>query len=111
MDTHTITATAVTTTWDDHGNSSETTSTTVVAGILFAPEGLQESVDNNTANLIGDATLYGVLPKLDADDTVLHEAACCDGADFKHGVWQVVGGSKGWGRGDKAVPIRRTGDV
>jgi hypothetical protein len=105
---HTVTATTVTTTTDDLGNSTETTATTVADDILFAPEGIQESTDADTPRVIGDASLYGPLPALNSDDTILHQVACCDGADFAHGTWQVVGGSKGWGRGDKAVPIRRT---
>lgn len=106
---HTVTATTVTTTTDDLGNSTEAGTTTVVDDILFAPEGIQESTDADNPRVIGDATLYGKLPALNSDDTVTHAAPCCDGVDFAFGTWQVVGGSKGWGRGDKAVPIRRTG--
>lgn len=109
--THTVTCTHVTRTTDDDGDSTSTTSTATATDVLFAPEGLQENAPNDSPAVVGDATLYGQLPDLDADDTVLHAAPCCDGADFLHGRWQVVGGSKGWGRGDKAVPIRRTGDA
>jgi hypothetical protein len=111
LPTHTVTASHVTTTSDIYGNSSESASTETVTGVLFAPAGLAEGSDNGEAALVGEATLYGSLPALDADDTVTHAGSCCDGSDFPLATWQVVGGSKGWGGGNKAVPIRRTGDV
>lgn len=104
---HTVTTNAVTTPADQWGDADPTSSGTVSTGILFAPEGLTESTDSAAPTVIGDATLYGVLPHLNADDTVTHAAECCDGEDFLHGTWQVVGGSRGWGRGRKAVAIQR----
>lgn len=110
LQTHTISVAAVTTTTDDLGNVTETPSSSTVTGLLYAPEGLTESTDPANPRVIGDATLYGTLTaRLDADDTIDHGSGCCDGADFPHGAWQVVGGSKGWGDGDAAIPIRRTG--
>ncbi len=110
MQTHTVSVVSVTTTTDALGNSSETSSPVDVPGLLFAPEGLTESTDPNNPRVIGEATLYGTLDaRLDADDTITHSSGCCDGVDFPHGDWQVVGGSKGWGDGDHAIPLRRTG--
>ena len=63
------------------------------------------SVDAQSPNVIGRASLYGAFPRLEADDTIRHDATCCDGAEFEHGTWQVVGGSRGWGPGMVVVPI------
>jgi hypothetical protein len=111
LPTHTVTTTHVTTTRDIYGNSSESSTTAIVTGVLFAPAGLAEGSDGGAPTLVGEATLYGSLPALDSDDTVTHAGSCCDGSDFPLATWQVVGGSKGWGTGNKAVPIRRTGDA
>lgn len=105
MTFHTVTATAVTTTDDGLGNTTETTSDTVVQGALFAPEGATESVNARSPNVVGRASLYGAFPPLNSDDTITHEAACCSGDEFGHGTWQVVGGSRGWGQGLMVVPI------
>lgn len=108
IERHTVTVTAVTTTTDGYGDSTTTTDTTTASGLLFAPEGLVENEGTNAARVVGDATLYGVMPAMDSDDTIGHADSCCDGDDFAHGTWQVVGGSKGWGGGKKATAIRRT---
>lgn len=108
---HTVDVTHVTTTVTELGDGSTVKTTETISGVLFAPEGLREQVGSDEAAVVGDATLYGHLSRLDADDTVVHAASCCDGSDFAHGTWQVVGGTRGWGRGDKAAPIRRTGAV
>lgn len=105
---HTVTVSAVTTAPDAYGDSAPSPSTTTARNLLFAPEGLVENDGTDAARVIGDATLYGVMPSMDSDDTVEHASPCCDGADFAFGIWQVVGGSKGWGRGRKATAIRRT---
>lgn len=104
---HTVTANAVTTPGDQWGDADPTSSGGTYPGILFAPEGLVETTESAAPAVIGDATLYGILPKLTADDTITHAAPCCDGEDFAHATWQVVGGSRGWGRGRKAVAIQR----
>jgi hypothetical protein len=110
MDGHTVTATTVTTAPDDGlGNTSESTTTTTVKGVLFAPEGATESVDARSPNVIGRASLYGAFPALDSDDRIDHDVACCSGAEFGHGTWQVVGGSRGWGPGLMVVPIDKAG--
>lgn len=109
--THTVTVVTLTTDTDDLGDSTTTTLEQDAAGVLFAPEGIAESTSSRSPAVIGDATLYGPLPKLNADDTVRHEPTCCTGAEFDHGVWQVVGGSRGWGPGQVAAPIQRTGSV
>lgn len=109
IERHTVSTNSVTTTADDLGDGSTSSSSATATDVLFAPEGLVENAGTDAPTVIGDATLYGVLPALMADDTVTHSAPCCDGADFALGTWQVVGGSKGWGGGKKAVPIRRTG--
>lgn len=106
--THSVTVTRVTTTTDSLGNSTEAP-TTSTATVRFAPEGMVENANSTSPRVIGDATLYGATPHLDADDTIVHASGCCAGDDFDLGTWQVVGGSRGWGRGRKAVPIRRTG--
>lgn len=106
---HTVTVDIVTTTTDSLGNSTTSASTATVDRVLYAPEGLVENADSDSPTVVGDATLYSrEVARLDADDTITHAGGCCDGQDFQHGTWQVVGGSKGWGTG-KAVPIRRTG--
>lgn len=104
---HTVTITAVTTTDDGLGNTTTDTETRTPTGILFAPEGLAESTGATSPGLIGDATLYGNTGPCDSDDTVTHEDSCCDGSHFALGTWQVVGGSKGWGGTNYALPIRR----
>lgn len=105
--THTVTATTVETTRDDYGDATESTADSVVSGVLFAPEGVSESVSANSPTVVGEASLYGGFPRLDADDTVTHAAPCCNGRDFGFGTWQVVGGSRGWGGVDMVVvPIR-----
>lgn len=104
---HTVTRNAVTTTADPYGDGTTTTSTRTIRGLLFAPEGVVEG-DGNSPTVVGDATLYGVMPAMDSDDTVQHPTSCCNGEDFAHGLWLVVGGSRGWGSGRKATPIRRT---
>lgn len=109
---HTVTATSTTTTKDDYGDSTEATSDTEVTGVLYAPEGIAESVSADSPGVIGEASLYGGFPRLDADDTVTHEAPCCDGHDFTLGTWQVVGGSRGWGGPDMVVvPIKLVSTV
>lgn len=108
IERHTVTVSAVTTTTDGYGDSTTTSDSSDVAGLLFAPEGLIENAGTEAARVIGDASLYGVMPQMDSDDTVSHDSGCCDGEDFAHGTWQVVGGSKGWGGGRKATAIRRT---
>jgi hypothetical protein len=105
---HTVTFTHVVTTTDGYGDSTTESTSATVDGVLFAPEGLAEGRDGDAPVLVGDATLYGVLPAVDSDDTVTHSAPCCDGSDFALTTWQVVGGSKGWGLGDKAVAIVRS---
>jgi hypothetical protein len=105
---HTVTVAHVVTTTDGYGDSTFASTTAVVDGVLFAPEGLAEGQDGDAPVLVGEATLYGSIPALNSDDTVVHAAPCCDGSDFALTTWQVVGGSKGWGGGDAAVAIRRS---
>lgn len=105
MQRHAVTATAVSTTDEGLGDTTETTTDTVVPGVLFAPEGATESVDARSPNVIGRASLYGAFPALNSDDRIEHDAGCCSGAEFGHGTWQVVGGSRGWGPGLMVVPI------
>lgn len=103
---HTVTATAVSTTDPDGlGNTSESKAESVVSRVLFAPEGATESVDAQSPNVIGRASLYGAFPALNSDDRIEHEVDCCSGAEFAHGIWQVVGGSRGWAPGAVVVPI------
>lgn len=102
---HTVTARSVTTTDDGLGNTSDTNVDTEVSAVLFAPEGATESVDAQSPNVIGRASLYGAFPALNSDDLIVHEATCCDGAEFGHGTWNVVGGTRGWGPGLMVVPI------
>lgn len=109
MTAHTVTATAVSTTDDGLGNTTETSADTEVSGVLFAPEGATESVDSRSPNVIGRASLYGAFPPLNSDDTITHETGCCSGEEFGHGTWQVVGGSRGWGPGLMVVPIDKAG--
>lgn len=104
---HTVTVSAVTGTPDKYGDFTPTETSTAVTGLLFAPEGLVENADTDAPRVIGDATLYGVMPEMNSDDTVEHTSDCCTGEDFAYGVWQVVGGSNGWGGGRKATAIRR----
>ena len=105
---HTVSTDSVTTTTDKYGDSTTTDSLRVVSEVLYAPEGITEAVG---APVVGDASLYGPFPLLDADDTLTHASSCCDGSLFPHGTWQVVGGAKGWAPGKVVVPIRRTGDT
>lgn len=105
---HQVTLQHVVTSIDELGDGTTTTTSTTVTGVLFAPEGLREQTGNDRAAVVGEASLFGQLPTVDANDTVVHDSSCCDGGNFLHGTWQVVGGSHGWGRGDKAIPIRRT---
>lgn len=102
---HTITAKLVTTTNLGGGNTSESETPRVVRGVLFAPEGASESVDSRSPSVVGRASLYGAFPRLDADDQIVHGSGCCSGAEFEHGTWKVVGGSRGWGPGMMVVPI------
>lgn len=106
---HTVTAIAVSSTDDGLGNTTETSTSTEVPGVLFAPEGATESVDSRSPNVIGRASLYGAFPALNSDDRIAHEAACCSGVEFGHGTWQVIGGSRGWGPGLMVVPIDKAG--
>lgn len=108
---HTVTATAVSTTDAGLGDTTETTTETVVLGALFAPEGATESVDARSPNVIGRASLYGAFPPLNSDDRIEHDPECCSGAEFEHGTWQVVGGSRGWGPGLMVVPIDKAAGV
>ena len=102
---HTVTALVTTTTRDDDGDSTTSTTSKTVTDVLYAPEGLSESPDRP---VVGDASLYGAFPLLDADDTLTHPTSCCDGTLFPRGSWQVVGGTKGWAPGKVVVPIKRT---
>lgn len=104
---HSVTITAVSTTDDGLGNTSATSAPRTATGVLYAPEGLAESTGATSPAVIGDATLYGNTGPCDSDDTVLHEVTCCDGSHFPLGLWQVVGGSKGWGGTNYALPIQR----
>lgn len=104
---HTVTIKVATIPDDGDGNYTPSASDRTATGLLFAPEGLAETTDSTSPTVIGDATLYGDTGKCDANDTVLHEAGCCDGADFAHGTWQIVGGSKGWGGGKFVLPIQQ----
>lgn len=108
---HTVYATAVSSTDDGLGNTTETTADTEVRGVLFAPEGATESVDARSPTVIGRASLYGAFPSLNSDDTVLHPSGCCSGDEFEHGTWKVVGGTRGWGPGMMVVPIDRAAGV
>lgn len=103
---HTLTAVVTTTTRADDGDSSTATANVTVTGALYAPEGITEAPN---APVIGEASLYGAFPLLDADDTLIHPSTCCDGTVFPRGSWQVVGGAKGWGPGQVVVPVKRTG--
>lgn len=102
---HRVTTTLVTTTTDDYGDSTTTTVTKTIREVLYAPEGITEAPGSP---VVGDASLYGPFPLLDADDTLTHARSCCNGAIFPLGTWQVVGGAKGWAPGKVVVPIRRT---
>lgn len=108
---HTVTVVATSVTKTPNGDETYTESPSTWSGVLFAPEGVQEGVDGASPRVVGEASLYGDLPRLSADDSVRHGEACCDGSDFARGEWQVVGGSRGWGGGLKAVPIRKTGEA
>ena len=102
---HTVTAVVTTTTREDDGDSDTSTANVKVTNVLYAPEGITEA---QGAPVVGDASLYGAFPLLDADDTVTHPTSCCDGKVFPRGTWQVVGGAKGWAPGKLVVPIKRT---
>ena len=102
---HSVTARAVTTTDDGLGNTSDVNVDTEVPSVLFAPEGATESVGAQSPNVIGRASLYGAFPALNSDDLILHDATCCDGSQFGHGTWNVIGGSRSWGPGMVVVPI------
>lgn len=105
---HTVSTQAVTTTTDDYGVGSTATKNRTVTNVLYAPEGITETVGGP---VVGDASLYGFFPRLDANDTVTHARSCgCGEVAFPFGTWQVVGGSKPWPLGS-VVPIRRTGDA
>lgn len=102
---HTVAAETVTTDRDAYGDATTAERKRTVSGVLYAPEGIQEAPG---LPVVGDASLYGEFPPLDADDTVTHGASCpCDGKQFPRGTFQVVGGSKAWPLGT-VVPIRRT---
>lgn len=104
---HTVSATRVTTTREDDGDSTPSSVTSTISGVLYAPEGITEAVG---APVIGQASLYGAFPLLDADDTISHQSSCgCGGQLYPFGTAQVVGGSKGWAPGKVVVPIQRTG--
>lgn len=102
---HTVTARTVETTTDPLGNTSTVDVDVEVSGVLFAPEGATESVDAQSPNVIGRASLYGAFPAMNSDDLVVHEATCCDGTEFDLGTWNVIGGTRGWGPGLMVVPI------
>ena len=103
---HTVTAVTTTTTRSDDGDTSATVLSVEVVDVLYAPEGIAEAADRP---VVGDASLYGAFPLLDADDTVTHATACgCGGTEFPFATWQVVGGAKGWAPGQVVVPIKRT---
>ena len=104
---HAVTAVSTTTTRDEFGDATTTTSEQPVTGVLFAPEGAAESTTAASPDVVGSASLYGAFPRLEGDDTIRHDDTCCDGAEFAHGTWQVVGGSRGWGPGMVVVPIER----
>lgn len=103
---HTVSVQATTTTTDDYGDSTTATVNRTVRGVLYAPEGIVEALGSP---VVGDASLYGAFPLLDADDTLTHSRSCCNGSLFPLGSWQVVGGARGWAPGKVVVPIRRTG--
>lgn len=107
IEQHTLTIQSTTTTTDDLGNSTSTDEERTATGVLFAPEGYRESTSPDSAPVLGEATLYGNTGALDADDLIEHAEPCCSGASFPHGTWQVVGGSRGWGGTNFAVPIQR----
>lgn len=107
IERHTVTIHAVTTTEDPYGDSTDDPTDREASGLLFAPEGLVESAGSAAPNVVGSATLYGNTGSLKASDTIEHAAPCCSGDSFPFGVWNVVGGSKGWGGSNYAVPIDR----
>lgn len=106
---HTVSTSVTTTTENQYGDATTAIATVVVTDVLYAPEGITEAAG---LPVVGQGSLYGAFPLLDADDSLTHSATCaCDGAVFPRGEWQVVGGAKGWAPGKIAVPVKRVSSV
>lgn len=99
----TVTVTSVTTTTDDHGNSTATETAEAIPGALFAPSRVTEQAfDTRAPAVLIPATFYlPVARDLNSDDTITR-------ADDT--VWRVLGGSAVWGPGTE-VPVERAASV
>lgn len=111
MDGITVTVTSKTTTTNVLGDGTTTTSSTTIAGVMYAPRGSQEATNNDSPRVYTAASLYfadglpsGVL--LDSNDTIT--IATTD--PLIDGTYQVDGIPGYWG-GPVEVAISRTGGV
>lgn len=94
---------STTTTEDDYGDSTETTSSATYDRVRFSPRASSERRDNRAPAVITGATLYrrGDFP-IKAADTIL----IAEGNPMVDGKWQVEGDPGFWGRGVE-VAIKR----
>jgi hypothetical protein len=100
----TVTLTSVTTTTDDLGNTTETTTTADYDQVRFVPRSSTESNDSRTPKVITAASLYrrGEFP-VDEDDTI----TIAGQHDQIDGTWRVEGQAGRWATGVE-VAIKRT---
>lgn len=101
MQGETVTVISVTTTTDDHGDSTTTQTEQDVAGALFEPMQATERTDSRSPGVTSPAKFYLPIPiELDSDDVILRGETS----------WQVVGGSSVWGN-QTEVPVTRSAAV
>lgn len=108
----TVTIVSTVTTTDSYGDSTTTTSESVLDWALIAPRSSSERTDPHAPAVISAATLYGPHDTvIGADDTIL----VADHSPSMDGVWQIEGlpgawGMNGWKPGLE-VALTRVGDL
>ena len=108
----TVTVRSVVTTPTDHGDSTTSTTDTVLAWALVAPRSSSERVDSHAPAVLTAATIYGPFATpINADDLLI----VADHSPSMNGEWQVEGRSGDWSLGDWQpgfeVAVKRAGSV
>jgi hypothetical protein len=101
---------SVTTTTDDLGDSTTTTTETPLDWALIAPRSSTERVDPRSPAVVTAASIYGPFgTELDADDVLI----VSDHSPSMDGEWQVEGMPGDWSLGDWRpgfeVAVKRAG--
>jgi len=96
-----VTVRQVVTTRDANGDSTTTSSTSTVTGVLFEPQQATERTDARSPGVVTPAKFYlPIALQLNADDEI----------DSAGVTWQVVGGSSVW-QDQTEVPVKRAAVV